>query len=276
MRSSVIVSTYNQPDWLELVLWGLSVQTWSGFELLIADDGSDERTTRVLERLQAQSTLRPAHIRHEDRGFRKCAILNQAIAQASGEYIIFLDGDCVPRADFVQQHAILAASGSFLSGGAARLPMALCRGVSQDDVISGRVHNWRWLRSQGVPLSRDMLKLFGIRVSAGRILDAITSTRPTFNGGNTSAWKSDLLRVNGFDERMGHGGLDRELGERLENTGIRGKQVRHRCICVHLDHPRSYAHASVKGFNDRLRRQTRENRAVWTPHGILKTAARAG
>ena len=79
------------------------------------------------------------------------------------------------------------------------------------------------------------------------LLDALTPTRATWNGGNASGWRADVLRVNGFDERMGYGGEDRELGERLVNAGIRGKQVRHRTITVHLDHARPYIQTEAWG-----------------------------
>jgi glycosyltransferase involved in cell wall biosynthesis len=271
MRLSVIVSTYNQPKWLELVLWGLSIQSDADFELLIADDGSDGRTADVIEQIADLTTLRPRHVWHEDRGFRKCAILNRALRQASGESLIFLDGDCIPRTDFVAQHRTLAEPRRFLSGGAVRLSASVSHAIGRDDVLGGRAHDLRWLRAQQLPLSRDVLKLIsGPRL--GRVLDAITPTRPTFNGGNASAWRADLLKTGGFDERMGHGGLDRELGERLENAGIRGRQVRHRCVCVHLDHGRAYANAAHRQVNKRIRRQTRQSQATTTAHGIPRAA----
>lgn len=281
MRLSLIISTYNQPEWLELVLWGLTVQTWPEFELLVADDGSDGRTRKVVEQFESSSSLSPIHVWHADRGFRKCTILNRAIEQADGEYLVFLDGDCIPRCDFLERHASLARPGRFLSGGAVRLTRPVSLSVRLEHVLRGRVHEWKWLRSRGQPASRDAVKLLnpprqsGARSAFAGLLDAITPTKPTFNGGNASAWRDDLLGVNGFDERMGYGGLDRELGERLENAGVRGRQVRHRCVCVHLDHPRCYANSSVQAFNDRLREQTRSTQATWTAHGIARSQARA-
>jgi hypothetical protein len=96
----------------------------------------------------------------------------------------------------------------------------------------------------------------------------MTTTRATWNGGNASGWKTDLLRVNGYDERLQYGGLDRELGERLMNAGIRGKQIRHRAIAVHLDHARPYMQQEAWRHNDAIRRETRRSRATWTPYGI--------
>jgi hypothetical protein len=98
--------------------------------------------------------------------------------------------------------------------------------------------------------------------------DAITTTRPTFNGHNASVWKASLYRVNGFDERMGYGGLDRELGERLCNAGVRPRQIRHRAVCVHLDHQREYVSLPHLQRNLLIRENTRRERLAWTDFGI--------
>ena len=105
MRLSVIISTYNQPQWLEKVVWGYAAQTHRDFELLIADDGSTPETGRTVERLRLESGLAIRHVWHEDHGFRKCAILNHAILDANADYLVFTDGDCIPRRDFLTQHA---------------------------------------------------------------------------------------------------------------------------------------------------------------------------
>src|SRR5690606_29827525 len=104
----------------------------------------------------------------------------------------------------------------------------------------------------------------------GALFDAITTTRATWNGHNASGWRTDLVRVNGFDERMGYGGEDRELGERLVNLGIRPKQIRHRAVCIHLDHGRGYVDPSVIQWNIRHRQKVRAQRTTWTEYGIVK------
>ncbi len=274
MRVSVILSTYNQPEWLELVLWGYAAQTCQQFQIIIADDGSTGVTGQKIAALQRWTSLDIQHLWHPHRGFRKCTILNQAIEAAQADYLIFSDGDCIPRRDFVQRHRQLAARGRFLSGGAIRLPLDLSLRIRPEDVLTGRVAEVDWLRRSGLARSRRDLRLM-LHRRVAEWLDTITPTRPTWNGGNSSAWRNDLLAVNGYDERMQHGGLDRELGERLEHAGIRGKQVRHRAVCLHLDHTREYAGAVTRRVNDGLRRQTRRSRAIWTPHGILKAGSEA-
>ena len=271
MRLAVILSTYNSPEWLEKVLWGYAVQTYQNFELLVADDGSSDETRLRIDVFRRQTGLPIRHIWHEDRGFRKCTILNRAIEAAAADYLVFSDGDCIPRHDFLAIHARLSRLGAFLSGGLFRLPMAVSRHISHDDVVCGRATDISWLRSAGVRWSYKMLKLWGA-TRWSTLLDRLTSTRATWNGHNSSGWKSDLLAVNGFDERMEWGGEDRELGERLVHLGVRVVQIRHRAVCVHLDHDRGYVRQDALARNRAIWNETRRTRATWTAFGIRKQA----
>jgi glycosyltransferase involved in cell wall biosynthesis len=267
MHLSVVITTYNQPLWLELVLWGYTRQQFRDFEVVIADDGSDDRTVDVITRLRSALAVPVHHIWHEDSGFRKCEILNKAILAASGNALVFTDGDCIPRDDFLLQHARLLRRGRFLSGGYIKLPEATSRAISADDVRAGRVTNFNWLRSHGASLTRPLLRLT-VPSALGAWLDALTPTRASFNGHNATVWKEDILRVNGFDERMGWGGLDRELGERLENLGVRGRQIRHRAHVVHLYHGRGYRKPEIIAANRAIRDETAKTRRTRAVVGV--------
>src|SRR5688500_15087418 len=115
---SVILSTFNQVDWLEKVLWGYGVQEFQDFEIVIADDGSDASTFHCIEKMRQNIGVAIHHVWHPDDGFRKCEILNHAIGCTSAEYLVFSDGDCIPRRDFLATHVLNRARGQFLSGGA--------------------------------------------------------------------------------------------------------------------------------------------------------------
>lgn len=271
MRASVIISTYNQPQWLQHVLDGFSVQTVQDFEVVIADDGSGSDTRAVIEQMQQRAPYPIIHVWHEDRGFRKCTILNKAILASTTNYLIFTDGDCIPAPWFVERHLSLREPGRFLSGGYVKVPMLVCHRIAQQHVLHRQVTRPSWLRRMGVPTSTSLLKL---RRSSfiGGIFDAITTTRPTWNGHNASTWKDYLLAAGGFDERMVYGGEDRELGERLENAGIRGKQVRYRIGCVHLDHPRGYVTEHGLDRNNAIRAATKASKATSTPHSLIGTS----
>jgi glycosyltransferase involved in cell wall biosynthesis len=273
MRVSVILSTYNAPDWLEKVIWGYSAQTHRDFELLIADDGSGQETRTRIERLREQTDLSIRHLWQPDEGFKKTGILNKAILQAQADYLLFSDGDCIPRRDFIEAHVSHAAPGRFLSAGTFWLPLATSKKITKEDVVVGRAFELGWLRRHELGPVLKWLKL----TASGRgadLLNAITPTRATWNGHNSSAWKSDVLAVNGFDERMLYGGEDREFGERLRHHGVRPKQIRFSAVCLHLDHTRGYVTDESWSRNRAIRTQTRCSRTSWTEFGIERTGQR--
>lgn len=270
MLVSVVLSTYEQPEWLEKALWGYERQTFRDFELIVADDGSSAETAAVIGGRRGAGAFRLRHVWQEDKGFRKCRALNHAIRAARGDYLVFSDGDCIPKGDFLATHAALAAPGRFLSGGYVKLSAEASRRIDRASVDSQRAFSARWLGRGAVPGTGRAAKLWApSRMRRGA--DFVTTTRPTWNGHNASAWARDVLAVNGFDERMGYGGEDCEMGERLENLGVRGLRVRYRAICLHLDHARGYADPAVLAKNRVIRRETRRSGATWTPFGIERS-----
>lgn len=268
-RLAVIVSTYNKPDWLRKVLWGYACQSDSAFDLLIADDGSGAPTHAVIDAARADFGSRLVHVWHPDDGFRKCDILNRAILAAEADYLVFSDGDCIPRGDFIAQHRGHAEPGRFLSGGVVWLPRALSERITRTDIESGAIADPAWLQARGWAGGRHRLRLLAPGRRAA-LLDRLTPTRATFNGHNASAWRDDLLAVNGFEGAMQYGGLDRALGERLENLGVRGRQLRHRVVAFHLDHDRPYRTADSMRRNAELRRIIRRDRLVRARQGIAE------
>ena len=267
--TSIIISTYNSPLWLEKVLYGYNNQTYRNFEMVIADDGSTQETFELLDRLGKEMFYSIVHVWHEDRGFQKSQILNKAILKSSAEYIIMSDGDCIPRKDFVEQHIKYREEGYFLSGGYFMLPMDISESISKDDIYTERCFDLAWLKNLGLKTSFRNNKLDSGAVKA-KMLNSFTPTNASWNGHNASGWKNDILAVNGFDERMQYGGQDRELGERLVNAGIRAKQIRYNAIVLHLDHPRGYKNEQSIAKNRAIRKITQEQEVAFTPYGIVK------
>lgn len=266
---SIIVSTYNSPEWLEKVIWGFSVQTYKDFELVIADDGSTTETTELIKNIEQQVAFTIKHVWHEDNGFQKTIILNKAVLETSADYIIMTDGDCIPRKDFVDIHEKMRKPNVFLSGGYHKLPMHLSKLISKDDIVTGNCFNVDWLTANGMKKSfkNNKLNASGFK---SVFLNFITPTTPSWNGHNSSAWKKDILAVNGFDERMEYGGEDRELGERLVNKGLKGKQIRYSTTCIHLDHARGYVNEKALTINKQIRKETKISKSTWTNFGIKK------
>jgi glycosyltransferase involved in cell wall biosynthesis len=272
LNISVIFSTYNSVPWLEKTLWGFGNQSYTNFEVVVADDGSGPATRELIERMRPAFGRTIQHVWHEDRGFQKSEILNKAIVASRGDYLVFTDGDCIPRADFVGLHAEHARPGHLLSGGYVKLPMDISKQITEDDVRSGRATDPTWLKAQGLRSWRTLAKL-RTHGATSKLMNALTTTKATWNGHNASGWKHDIIAVNGFDERMQYGGQDRELGERMVNSGIKPIQIRYTAACVHLDHGRGYRTPESMAKNAAIRRHTREAGVVWTEFGIVKGPA---
>lgn len=268
-RLAVVLSTYNQPAHLERVLWGYARQSHRDFQIVLADDGSRPETRDLIERMRAATGLDLVHVWHEDRGFRKTVILNRALLATEADYLIFSDGDCIPRDDFVGAHVRLAEPHRFLSGGALWLTQELTDEIGVEDVRIGRATDPRWLRRRGWRPGRGRLRLLESPRLAG-LLDAITPTRATWNGMNASTWRRHLLEVNGFDMDMGYGGEDRALGTRLENSGLKGKQVRFRTPLLHLEHARPYRDPAVIKVNRHIRKELERSGQVRARFGLAE------
>jgi len=142
--------------------------------------------------------------------------------------------------------------------------------ITREDIVIQRAFSRKWLEENG--LEKKFLKNLKLNQNErlASVLNFITPANATWNGGNASGWKSDILSVNGFDERLGYGGQDREFGERLINKGIKSKQLRYSAVCVHLDHGREYKSDNSIRTNIEIRKATRRERKITTEFGIVK------
>lgn len=269
MLISVIISTYNKPAWLEKVIWGYVCQDDQDFELVIADDGSGPETRRVVDAFRQRMKHPIQHVWQEDQGFRKSVILNKATVAAAGEYLIFTDGDCIPRRDFVALHRRYAQPGMYLSGGYFKLPMSTSEQIDQDAIENQLAFKAPWLWRRGLKKSLKNLRLLA-SPSLRLALDRWIPTKATWNGNNSSAFKEAILKVNGYDERMAYGGQDVEMGYRLRHIGLQPRRIRYRALVMHLDHGRGYASEESIRKNAQIRAETLEHKLCWTDYGIEK------
>ncbi|WP_101925711.1 MULTISPECIES: glycosyltransferase family 2 protein [Luteimonas] len=268
--ASLIISAYNNADWLQRCLWGYAQQDRLDFELIVTDDGSGPAVGELVAGMADDLPFPVRHVWHEDAGFRKCTILNRGIEVARSDYLVFSDGDCVPRADFVSQHLRLREPGRYLGGGYCKLPMDLSLKIDRAVIERGLHTDLDWLKANGLPRKKRSLKLWARPGWRERALNALTPTKARWAGNNASGWKADLVRVNGFDERMTYGGEDLELGERLANAGVTGKQIRFSAVCIHLDHARGYVKPDMKAANQAIRDVVQAERRTWTDYGLVR------
>jgi glycosyltransferase involved in cell wall biosynthesis len=269
MKLSVIITTYNSEEWLRKVLLGFTVQTEKDFEVVIADDGSSAKTEDVIN-LFAEKFKHPIiHVWQEDLGFRKSRILNKAILKSNSDYLLFTDGDCIPRHDFVAVHVKEKKEGFFLSGGYFKLPLSISNAISEEHIISQKCFDISWLIKQGLKANFKVSKLTHNTYFAA-FMNWLTPTKRSWNGHNSSGYKEDILAINGFNEEMDYGGMDRELGERMFNNGMLSKQIRYSAICLHLDHARGYANEERIKHNMEIRHYNKKHKVIRIENGIDK------
>lgn len=226
-EASLIVSTYNQPRQLACVLRQLQKQTTPPAAVVIADDGSDPQTTEQIQAMAPQLGFPLTHVWQEHQGFRKTIILNEAIAHTRSDYVILLDGDCIPTPRFIEDHLQLAESGYFVQGRRAFIAENAVNAYldGKHTVSSLALRGKVTGLSKAIRLPRPVIK----RDSGQRGLI----------GCNLGIWRSDLDAINGFDESFtGWGGEDSDLGNRLYNLGCQRKFVYGRAIIYHLNHPK--------------------------------------
>jgi glycosyltransferase involved in cell wall biosynthesis len=268
----VIISTYNNPKFLDLVLASLSNQSYNKFKICIADDGSNDETAKVIKLWRDRKFKNT--IRHEwqqDKGFRKNIILNKAISSSDADYLIFIDGDCLAFSGFIERHLTLAKIGIFVSGGVVRLPVSTTNIMTSELIKNGSAFNKYWLLSNGVKKTiSNQIKLGVFNLYISSLLETITPVKRTWNGGNSSAWRTDLLEVNGFNEDMKYGAEDVELGVRLNNKGIVGRHCRYSALLLHMEHDRNYADKKTINSNKEYIRAIRKTKMYWTNNGIKK------
>jgi cellulose synthase/poly-beta-1,6-N-acetylglucosamine synthase-like glycosyltransferase len=257
---SVIISAYKKIREMDFVLAGYAAQTRPALEIIVSEDAETPEFVDCIARWRARS-LPVRLIQQPDDGFQKCLAMNRAAELAQGEILLFTDGDCIPRADFVARHAGLARRGQFLAGG-SHINIPQPYHTTHDlipQIASGELFTHRFLASIWTE-PKSALRLTQ-RASLARLLDKLTP-RSAFTGANASVWRDDFFSVRGFDETMGYGGEDLNLGIRLNSAGVRGVRARYSLVCLHLDHGRGYVDAARLAQNKATNRALRSSKAT--------------
>ncbi len=219
---SVVITTYNRSDALLAVLAGLARQTDSNFEVVVADDGSRAEHRSSILQAPVAKTLRLTHVWHPDVGFTASRVRNRGVAASRGEYIVFLDGDCVPEVDFINRHKLLARPGFFVNGSRVLLSPELTNLVlAGTELISGQ-SIWYWM---GQNVRGHASKLTGLlRLPDMPLRNSEVFSWKGIRSCNFGCWRTDFERVNGFDESfVGWGHEDADFVLRLHNSGVARK-----------------------------------------------------
>lgn len=272
---SLVICTYNWKEALALVLKSVASQRRLPDEVIVADDGSREDTAAMLREIARDFPVPLRHVWQPDEGFRRARALNRAFAAARGDYVIQLDGDMLMHPEFVADHLALARPGRFLQGTRIRTTAAEAKRL-----LGGGAARFGWfVDAYYRDDSNRSTYHYGRRHHSVRALwlarlKARASGHPM--GCNVSFWREDLLRVNGYDERMvGYGSEDLELDARLQHAGLRRSQIKFAALTLHLEHgsagPADPADPELP--NNKLLYETRRQGSVRTEQGLSQHIA---
>lgn len=257
LKVALIISTYNWPEALELVLISLKKQTLPPNEIIIADDGSDHRTKDLINKYKNILSTQIHHEWHEDKGFMKSTILNKAISKSKSEYLIQIDGDCFLHPNFIEDHVNNIEKDLYLFGTRVRVKKELAAKLNKNVSIGFfRKGLKKRMRNIRIPF-------------ATRLYSKTHSISPKFRGCNMSYWKKDFLLINGYDEDIsGWGREDSEFAIRLHNNNINGKRLKFSGIVYHLDHKEESKNNFL--INDKRQRNTIKNKLLRCLNGVDK------
>lgn len=261
MRTSLIITTYNWPEALELTLASVARQSLPPDEVVVADDGSGPATLTAIERGRQRLSMPVLHTWQADEGFRLARSRNRGISAASMDYIVLVDGDMVLHRDFIRDHVACARDDCFIQGARPQLSADVTRRL-----LNGEQMSLGWWTAG---LQR---RLYAWRnLPASRMSSRVKSSLGGIQGCNQSFWRKHALQVNGYDERFNAWGPeDREFAARLLHIGVRRNYVRHRAIAFHLHH-RTRAPADGVNPLDKLLQETLAARTIRCDQGIDAT-----
>jgi len=262
--STLIVTTYDWPAALDLTLKSIARQSVLPDEVIVADDGSGPETARVVQRWRGKLQAPLTHLWQPHEGFQLARSRNRAIAAAKGEYLIIVDGDMVLHRHFIADHLSAARPSSFIQGVRLLTEPAAAERMLREGSLDLSFF------SSGIRRRRHAVR----SLLLSRILLRRRVGQSAIRGCNQAYWKSDLLRVNGFNEAfMGWGREDNEIAARLYNIGVCRRNLKFQALAIHLHHPPR--HPQGVNPNDALLRQTIEQRQTWCRLGLDRHAVLA-
>jgi len=257
MKISLIITTFNWKEALELSLLSALAQTLQPFEIVVADDGSDSDTAEVIKGIAAKAAVPVIHSWQENKGFRLSVSRNKAIAKSRGDYIILVDGDILLEEHFVYDHARVAQPNSFVQGTRVLLSEKLSEEVLRMKKLKPSFCTRGVENKKNCLRSNFLASLFSLK---SRRLTGVRTC-------NFAFWRRDAIAINGFNEEfVGWGREDSEFTARLLNYGLVRRYIRFNAIAYHLYHPMN--DRSRLEENDRLLKKTVEQKRSWCDSGI--------
>jgi glycosyltransferase involved in cell wall biosynthesis len=258
-KSTLVTPTYNWPNALELLLLSIKNQSVLPDEVIIADDGSKEETTKLIQEFQKDFPIPLIHVWHEDKGNQKPKIMNKAIAKAKNDYIIEIDGDIIMHKDFIKDHLTYAVKGFYLFGSRVNIQKSFLHTIFDKKIIHFGFF------AEGIKKRTRTIR-FPLFM---KFAEAHEQRSSKLRGCNMSFWREDFIKINGFNEGLvGWGIDDSEMIQRLHNMGIKGKRLKQTGIAYHIYHKEQ--NKNNLEINNAIEKETTEKKIIFIENGINK------
>jgi len=259
LSTTLLISTYNWKEALELVLLSVLKQSHLPNEIIIADDGSTNDTKVLIDRFKQQFNIPIIHVWHEDVGFTKTVILNKALKKVTSDYIIQIDGDIILHKHFIKDHLNYAEESVYLFGSR----ISLKENYSKKVLLLKKI-KFHWLNNGLLRKTRAIYFPFFNKQSK---LETTISSK--LRGCNISYWKKDALQINGYNEDLiGWGYEDSEFAQRLLNLGVSALRIKHAAIQFHIYHKE--APKGNTKIGNRVIIKTHDEKIIKCKNGIIK------
>lgn len=260
MTTALLISTYNRPDALKLCLQSVQRQKVLPLEVVVADDGSGEATREMINAIQKDFPVPIRHVWHPDDGFRVATIRNKGIAATTADYIIQIDGDILMHPEFIADHLEMKKAGYFVVGSRVMLSEKDTEALLKKGSIPSSFFDRQKLAFNG------MRNRF-LRRMLGRLYKIEGRHRFYAKGCNIAFFRSDLLKVNGYNEAYtGWGSEDRDIAIRLMNASIKKLSIKMGAVCYHLYHTVNSRNNEIK--NEGLMHEAINRKLVWAEKGL--------
>lgn len=258
-KSTLVIATYNWPEALNLCLKSVLCQSVLPSQVIIADDGSDDRTKNVIANFVEMNRVEIKHVWHEDLGFRKTEVLNKAVKQADSDYIIQIDGDVILDKHFIADHLKQMEDGMFVRASRAHITERLLPILYVSQKIDFKFY------SKGIRNRFNALRIPWLVW----LVKKVELSGENVRGSNFAYWKSDFIKVNGYNNDLkGWGHEDEELATRLVNNGVFKKNVKLCCIQYHIFHKLASRALTYQHRNSVLK--VRENKILSIMNGYMQ------
>lgn len=264
--ASLIISVYKDTANLRAILYALRQQTRQDFEIIISEDGRSPEMAALVAVVSADFP-ELVHLTQDDEGFRKNIALNRAITRSRADYLIFIDGDCVPHHDFIRQHLAQVAPGTVCAGRRVELGPKFSRRLTENPAYLKKLEQpWRYLLLAPA-IHADGVKNYEVGLPSQRLQRSYAHKPTRIVGCNFSCHKQDMLAINGFNEDYRSPGIgeDTDIEWRLRAQGTHIRNIKFLAPVYHLYHPRRW---QPSNDNEAILDASRAARRVFCEHGI--------